>query len=159
MGRTKVVLIMRVFLENLRQELNLRLCLHEKGLLGLDDLDSDLTLGLNVLCADDLAKGSLADPFHHLVPAEKDLSRRHNVVVVLVIPSVIVGPLTFGCLFLLPRCTSGISFLVVNSVDSLVSVNERHRQLDERSVGREAPCSRLYVRLLKRLLIECSRSC
>ena len=89
--RTKIVLILWVFLKQLGEQLNLGLGLQQERLFGLDDLNGDLPLRFDVFGPDHLPETPLPDPFHHPITSEEDFSRRHNVVVVLVVPSVVVG--------------------------------------------------------------------
>lgn len=90
---TNVVLILGVLFVQMGQQLNFRLGLHQKGLLGLDDFDGHFDVVLQVVGPDHLSERSLADPFLDAVPTlVEQLPGIDDVVVVVVVPTVVVRP-------------------------------------------------------------------
>ena len=102
------------------QKFDFRLGLHEEWFFGLDDFDGDFSLGLCIFGPYDLSKGSLSNAFLDFVSSIKQFSSSDNIIVIFVVPSIVVGALSL--LFFL--FSSGIPFLVIDSVDVFVSINE-----------------------------------
>lgn len=122
---------------------------------------------LHIFGADNLAKGPLADALFDFVATVKHFSLRDNVVVVLIVPTIVVGASGTLSLFLRFRLLLGASsspcvpLFVVNRVDVLVGINKGHGQFDQRSIGWYASYSRLkryggLLRHLRRRLLQIS---
>lgn len=145
-----IVLIPSVFVVEMGQELDLSLGLYQKRLFRLDNLDGDILARFCVFRPDDLTERTFPNPFFDLIVPIEDLAACDKVVVVLIIPSMIVNPISCGryatsstscsCCLLSGSATptgtttlglafgtrrpSSFSLFVVNSIDVFVRVNE-----------------------------------
>ena len=87
--------------------MNLRLSLHQKRFLTLDNLDRHLLICFCIHSLNDLAKTSFADSFLYDVSVVDCFTHREDIVVVVIVPAVVVGSGSWRWLWLLGGSGAG----------------------------------------------------
>mmetsp|Transcript_16533 Transcript_16533/g.47465 ORF Transcript_16533/g.47465 Transcript_16533/m.47465 type:complete len:534 (+) Transcript_16533:1279-2880(+) len=134
------VLVPPVVLDEMDQEVDLRLGLDEEGFLALDDLDGHLAIRLLVDGPNDLPEGTLPYPLLEVVSSVEELPGLEDVVIVLIVEAVVVNACT-GHTDLLSLCEGLlpsflVPLLVVEGVDALVRLDEADGKLVDRPLVR-----------------------